>query len=515
MITSETAMPSSPAPTAPHHQPIRILAVDDNETNLQVYRAALDLPGYEVIAVGSGTEAIAELEKGSIALVMLDVMMPDPDGFSTAEQIRKVAEWRDVPIIFITAARDEQSLLRGAATGAVDYLTKPLKRDILIWKVRALTALSKRILDLKAENDHLRATLGMAQRGSAHKKSAVLHAHTGPRTPIRLPEYRDPYLALPPEIYGAMPKRPLPVTLYFEDGRGQKIAYAQRDEELERDARTEAARLAAAEELFIERGDVAHLAPVIAPQLELLVSDKRFDLRDKATLLVACLSHDIDAIYTQPVSENFEALRSSLETTVHLLEGKERLAGWVLSNLPKQHSLTNKAINNGFLGLLFALFSDVDMLELDNHVGLGLAFFLCDIGLSYVPAFILDKQGSLTRTEWNKIKTHPLVSLKMLERMGFDHEAGKQCVLQHHERGDSTGYPHGLPDTEANYLAQLLAVIDSYTGMTLSRPSKPGMRHESAMAELISAQAKYNPGIVNAFEEMLLKLQRAADRRDP
>lgn len=115
---------------------IKILAVDDRPENLLAIEALLDSPEVEVVKATSGEEALATMLGDDFALVLLDVQMPEMDGFEAAELMRGHKQTRNVPIIFATAiSKEQQHVFKGYNSGAVDYLFKPLDPDILRSKV--------------------------------------------------------------------------------------------------------------------------------------------------------------------------------------------------------------------------------------------------------------------------------------------------------------------------------------------------------------------------------------------
>ncbi|MEU6039567.1 response regulator [Actinomadura sp. NPDC047616] len=135
----------------------RILAVDDREENLVALAAVLDVLPVEVVPVSSGPAALKELLNDEFALILLDVVMPEMDGFEVAGRIKSRPRTRDIPIIFLTAAgsADEQ-VYRGYQAGAVDYVTKPFDPWLLRAKVSVFVELHRRHVRLRQQAELLR-----------------------------------------------------------------------------------------------------------------------------------------------------------------------------------------------------------------------------------------------------------------------------------------------------------------------------------------------------------------------
>ena len=112
--------------------PIKCLLVDDLEENLLALSALLARPGVQVLTARSGSEALELLLVHDVALALLDVQMPDMDGFELAELLRGSERTRHIPLIFVTAgAREPHRQFRGYESGAVDFIYKPIEPHIL------------------------------------------------------------------------------------------------------------------------------------------------------------------------------------------------------------------------------------------------------------------------------------------------------------------------------------------------------------------------------------------------
>ncbi len=113
----------------------RILIVDDEPRYLRLLEANLRTEGYEVSTAQDGVQAVDIFSSQPIDLILLDIMMPRMDGFSTCQRIR---EYSNVPIIMLTAKGEEQDRVRGLDLGADDYLVKPFSATELLARVRAV-----------------------------------------------------------------------------------------------------------------------------------------------------------------------------------------------------------------------------------------------------------------------------------------------------------------------------------------------------------------------------------------
>ena len=124
---------------------INILMVDDSATNLLALESILQAPDRNLVSASSGEDALRYLLTNEVAVILMDVYMPNLDGLETAELIRGRDKSRNIPIIFLTAdSTGGRHLSRGYSLGAVDYIVKPIEPDILRSKVAVFVELFKK-----------------------------------------------------------------------------------------------------------------------------------------------------------------------------------------------------------------------------------------------------------------------------------------------------------------------------------------------------------------------------------
>ena len=146
---------------------IKILAVDDNANNLIAMSAIFSGTEYQIIEARSGAEAV-ELIKihPDVAVVLLDVQMPEMDGYETATIIKNTPGCQDLPIIFITAYyREDPYVKKGYESGAVDYFGKPFDPELLKMKVNIYSAFRQKEFLLKEREKQIRETEELLRAG--------------------------------------------------------------------------------------------------------------------------------------------------------------------------------------------------------------------------------------------------------------------------------------------------------------------------------------------------------------
>jgi len=169
MSTAATAKEEGLAPRR-----AKILLVDDRAANLLALETILEDLGQELVRANSGKEALRHLLNDDFAVILLDVNMPEMDGFETATLIRERERSRHTPILFITAHKDDENQFRGYYAGAVDFMYKPINAEVLRSKVAVFVDLSRKTellrthaAALEARNAELERTVGELARAEA------------------------------------------------------------------------------------------------------------------------------------------------------------------------------------------------------------------------------------------------------------------------------------------------------------------------------------------------------------
>ncbi len=131
-------------------EPARILVVDDLAENREILKLRLEAHGYEVLTAVDGAEGLARIHDYRPDLVLLDVMMPELDGFEVCRRVRADPNLAFIPIILVTAKSDSRDVVQGLEAGGDEYLTKPVDQAALIARVRSM-------LRIKALHDQVQA----------------------------------------------------------------------------------------------------------------------------------------------------------------------------------------------------------------------------------------------------------------------------------------------------------------------------------------------------------------------
>jgi putative two-component system response regulator len=164
----------------------KVLLVDDNTTNLQLLRETLDGLGYKLLIAKNGQTALSIAQKADPSIILLDIMMPEIDGYEVCRRLKADKKTAQIPVIFITALADDEDEAKGLGMGAVDYITKPINPALVRVRVH-------NHLELKRYQDHLEKLVEKRTRQLEERtrRSEWIKAVTI-ESLATLAEYRDP-----------------------------------------------------------------------------------------------------------------------------------------------------------------------------------------------------------------------------------------------------------------------------------------------------------------------------------
>lgn len=160
----------------------KILVVDDVQSNVLLLKALLGREGFNIIYAMNGTEALEKVKNESPDLILLDVMMPDMDGFEVAGRLKVEPSQAEIPIIFLTALNDSASVVKGFQLGANDFISKPFRREELLIRVEHQLSLVDARRIILRQTEELRKTIA----GRDKLYSVIAHDLRSPMASIKM-----------------------------------------------------------------------------------------------------------------------------------------------------------------------------------------------------------------------------------------------------------------------------------------------------------------------------------------
>ncbi len=462
--------------TAQHATLGEVLVVDDNPANLRLMVKVLRDGGYTVRVAPGGRLGLESVQARPPDLVLLDIRMPDMDGYEVCRRLKADPATGDIPVIFLSALREPADKVRGFAEGAVDYITKPFVTEEVLVRVQSHLALRASQQRLEAQvQDRTRAlrTLSAGNQALVHAQTlddllrgmrdAIVHQGgydgvvitftDGGRYPPTASAAADGEPVVPPDG---------PCLLPLAGQEGQRaLLLPLRD----------AAGVVGALQVDSHRPGVFR----DAEEVERLVE------------LAGDLAYGIRAQQRREESEQTRrALAQSLEQTI------EAIAATIEVRDPYTAGHQRRTTD------LAEVIAEALGLDEERRRGLHLAGAIHDIGKISIPAEILSRPGRLSDVEFEVIKTHAATGYEILKGIDFPWPVA-QIVRQHHERLDGSGYPDGLQGDEILLEARILAVADVVEAISSHRPYRAALGLDVALEELRAKRGVlFDPDVVDA-----------------
>ena len=160
----------------------KILVVDDVQSNVLLLKALLGREGFGIVIAMNGTEALQKVKSEHPDLILLDVMMPDMDGFEVAGHLKLEPEQAEIPIIFLTALNDSARVVKGFQLGANDFISKPFRREELLIRVEHQLSLVDARRIILRQTEELRKTIA----GRDKLYSVIAHDLRSPMASIKM-----------------------------------------------------------------------------------------------------------------------------------------------------------------------------------------------------------------------------------------------------------------------------------------------------------------------------------------
>jgi PAS domain S-box-containing protein/putative nucleotidyltransferase with HDIG domain len=456
----------------------RVLCVDDTPSNLFTYESILSrIKEIKSICVQSGKEALDELLKNKIDLILLDIQMPQMDGYEVARLIKSNNATKNIPIIFITAVfKKEEFIAKGFRVGAVDYLTKPLDDNLLLNRIRLyLDIFTQR--DLAQENMQRFYEISQNVGDGLYVLDCSLKVTFINTTALRMLGYHKS------ELLGES----MHTLTHYRDRDGN-----------------------------FRGSDACDVHSVLKSGEVVVVEDDVFVKKDGSSLPVALVATPI--VQQQKVT-GVVVLFKDIRKQKRLLElEKEKLKSEKEMLLTLVDMINKRDTYTAGHTVRVASYCERIAKELgyasDEIKQLSMAAQLHDIGKVATPDSILLKPGRLNADEYEIIKLHLIDGYELLSKLSQYKEIA-QLMRYHHERFDGQGYPEGLRGEEIPALARIMIVADAFDAMTTNRIYKAKKSVSEALEEIASLSAiQFHPEVVEASMVALrdVKIEESLDQ---
>jgi HD-GYP domain-containing protein (c-di-GMP phosphodiesterase class II) len=303
----------------------------------------------------------------------------------------------------------------------------------------------------------------------------------------------ETYLQISPNILASFPKFRPPVDLYFYDPDVARTGpYLRAGERLSREGQDEVARFAEEGRLYLLRDDYRVYAEHLSRELGLLLVEEGFLPLEVAEIFFIAFRNRMDEFLNRPTEDTYEDLRTDVSILAEYIWIDPSRVDFLTHTLEREYDLSVHSVNTMFIGLALHLRQTGGQVEKAGLVSLSLGLLLHDLGMVMVPKFIRDKEQYLVRRDRESLERHIEAGLNMLRRLKVRDQVILDCVEQHHERLDGSGYPARRFDKDISAEGRLCAIADSFSAIIGDRPHRSARDMSEAVRMLAEDGRRYD-----------------------
>jgi len=498
----------------------RILCVDDEPANLRLLEALLVPRGYEVIKTQRGEIALETISEQKIDLILLDVMMPEINGFEICRTIKENEKYRHIPIVMITALRSKEDRIKGIEAGADDFISKPFDHGEILARIKML-------LKIKDLNDRLNYAYTNINSLISYgeeiiKKFDPLH--------FELISTIDNIIDKNIKKSDTETGKPEMIIIGFLDEmhNWQFRQYKSGSGILERKV------------LDINFKNIQDIIPHDQAKISFYntgdiqkIECSSF-LRDIESagitifntvcylsndLLIFALNYGRDVTYYDASVFNNLVMQSLfLRSLSNQVKETEDAFAYTVNALARASEANDEDTGNHIIrvGEYSALIAKQLKMP-DKFMGIiRVQAQMHDIGKIHTSPDILKKPGKLTPEEYEEIKKHTIYGAKILgNHIRF--AMAREIALSHHERWDGSGYPYGLKGEQIPLSGKIMNIADQYDALRNARVYKPAFDHQKVYFIIAEGDGRtmphhFDPKILQVFRETASQFEEIYER---
>lgn len=494
----------------------KILIADDEEKNLKVMGYILQKYGYDYDTAANGREALKKAGKYSPDIILLDVMMPEMDGYEVCRRIKESEALRNIPVVMITSLSSKEDRIKGIEAGAEEFLSKPfdqaevLARIKMLLKVKALndklSSAYKKITNLTVFGENLAKTFTPADFELMSKVDAIVSQIIRKKSD----EYHSPQIVLVRLLSGSgykwyryefmfdsLDKGIIDVGLTFKLPPGEDSMMFFGDEPaIER-------RYGAFErELAGHNISLSNMVCYLSETLCIFALNYGYDVSEYDSAVLNSLV--LQTLFLKSLSTQINETEDAFAYTVYALaraaEANDEDTGNHILRVGEYSAIIAKE-----LGL-----PDKFIEKIKLHAPLH------DVGKVHIHPDLLRKPAKLTDEEWKDMRQHPVYGAKIIgDHPGFS--IARNIALTHHERWDGSGYPRGIKGTHIPIEGRIITMADVYDALRNARVYKPPIDHAATCTTIINGDGRtmphhFDPQVLKAFRNTMSRFEETYER---
>jgi response regulator RpfG family c-di-GMP phosphodiesterase len=490
----------------------RILCVDDEPVNLKFFDAFLIPQGYDVLHAENGRQALEKIKEQKIDLVLLDIMMPEMNGYDVCRRIKEDQTHANIPVIMITSLQFKKERIKGIEAGAEDFISKPIDQAEVLARIKML-------LKMKELNDRLDQAYTSVTSLAAFGKETI--KIFDPLNFALLPNIDRLVSQIIRQTF-EMVDRPQVVIVSIWVDLGWKWYYyeapfkelTRREFELDIQnslllpGKGDSAILYATRSEFAAKGLSAFVSRLETHQLLMAAIENVFCFLS-AELCVFALNYGRDiSVYDLAILNTLAAQSLFFKLLSDQVRQTEDDAAYTINALAlaaETHDVDrgNHIIRVGEFCALLARKLGLN----ENFIrAIRLQSQLHDVGNIYIPDEILKKKGMPNFKEWEIIRTHSIYGAQIIgehPRLAM----ARAIAMSHHENWDGSGYPMWLKGEQIPLAGRIASLADRYDALRIARPYKPAMDHKTVCAKISQGDERikpefFDPNILKAFLDL-------------
>ena len=304
----------------------------------------------------------------------------------------------------------------------------------------------------------------------------------------------EEYYQISEAILSSFPKYRPPLDLFrLKEDIAQLQLFVKKDTRITNEQIEEMFALCKEENLFVSRVDFPIYSKHIVKQLDLVLVDRNLKEGEVADITLNALGRRLADFFDQPVKPVYDTLYEAVQVvTEYIWQDRHRLRLYLRRLMTGEHTFINQSLNSFVTGLWLLCKTQGEELRRKEFDRVAMGMLIHDVGMTKVPSFIISKATPLKPEEKEKIPPHPIIGMKIAQKLEIVTDEIRGTVLEHQERLDGSGYPQHMKGETISRLGRLAAVADSFSAMIQKRPGHEAQSPVDTARSLADDKSRYD-----------------------